>query len=83
MTETVEACTHEMVECPNHEGNFDCNPFCRKCEGYQEYCPKGCEFDVCSICEERFDVVVMTEIGFGTGVFQCEDCWTNYGEEVK
>lgn len=24
------------VECPNHEGNFDCTPFCRLCEGEQE-----------------------------------------------
>lgn len=26
-----------MVECPNHEGAFDCTPFCRICEGEQEY----------------------------------------------
>jgi hypothetical protein len=26
-----------MIECPNHEGNFDCTPFCRLCEGEQEY----------------------------------------------
>ncbi len=24
------------IECPNHNGNFDCNPFCRLCEGNQE-----------------------------------------------
>lgn len=24
------------MECPNHEGNFDCTPFCKICEGYQE-----------------------------------------------
>lgn len=24
------------VECPNHNGSFDCNPFCRLCEGSQE-----------------------------------------------
>lgn len=24
------------VECPNHDGAFDCNPFCRLCEGDQE-----------------------------------------------
>ena len=24
-------------ECPNHEGNFDCTPFCHICEGEQEY----------------------------------------------
>lgn len=33
------ACTHERIECPTHEGNFDCNPFCRLCEGDQDYCP--------------------------------------------
>ena len=26
-----------MTECPNHGGNFDCNPFCPICEGNQEY----------------------------------------------
>jgi hypothetical protein len=25
-----------MKECPNHEGNFDCTPFCPLCEGDQE-----------------------------------------------
>lgn len=24
------------VQCPNHEGNFDCTPFCNVCEGNQE-----------------------------------------------
>lgn len=24
------------MQCPNHEGNFDCNSFCRLCEGGQE-----------------------------------------------
>jgi len=24
------------VECPAHEGNFDCTPFCPLCEGTQE-----------------------------------------------
>ena len=24
------------VECPRHEGNFDCTPFCNICEGNQE-----------------------------------------------
>ena len=26
-----------IKECPNHQGAFDCNPFCRICEGDQEY----------------------------------------------
>lgn len=25
------------TECPNHEGAFDCTPFCNICEGEQEY----------------------------------------------
>jgi hypothetical protein len=25
-----------MMECPNHEGAFDCTPFCKVCEGEQE-----------------------------------------------
>jgi len=30
--------TMKTVElCPNHEGAFDCTPFCNKCEGEQEY----------------------------------------------
>ena len=24
------------IECPNHNGAFDCTPFCRLCEGEQE-----------------------------------------------
>jgi hypothetical protein len=24
-------------ECPEHEGAFDCTPFCRICKGEQEY----------------------------------------------
>lgn len=26
-----------MKQCPLHAGNFDCTPFCRICEGNQEY----------------------------------------------
>ena len=25
------------IECPNHEGGFDCPPFCAICEGNQYY----------------------------------------------
>lgn len=32
-------CKHPKVECPNHEGGFDCTPFCPACEGEQEFCP--------------------------------------------
>lgn len=27
----------QKIECPNHEGSFDCTPFCPLCEGDQEY----------------------------------------------
>lgn len=39
----------EMIECPNHEGNFDCTPFCAKCGGEQEYSEpsKVCGVDGC------------------------------------
>jgi hypothetical protein len=29
----------EMVECPEHNGGFDCTPFCKTCEGEQGYYP--------------------------------------------
>ena len=25
-----------LIECPRHEGSFDCTPFCYLCEGNQE-----------------------------------------------
>lgn len=43
MTKPIILCDHERLECPKHEGGFDCNSFCSTCEGNQEYCPKGCE----------------------------------------
>jgi hypothetical protein len=35
-----EACTDclvDLVPCPNHEGAYDCTPFCEICEGEQHY----------------------------------------------
>jgi hypothetical protein len=29
--------TSTMAPCPNHEGAYDCTPFCPICEGEQEY----------------------------------------------
>jgi len=41
--------TKTMVDCPRHEGAYDCTPFCDVCEGEQEYlytdtrlCNQGC-----------------------------------------
>lgn len=28
-----------MIACPNHDGSFDCSPFCNVCGGEQEYLP--------------------------------------------
>jgi hypothetical protein len=41
----VVMCNHERLVCPNHEGAFDCHSFCSICEGFQEYCPNGCEVE--------------------------------------
>jgi hypothetical protein len=38
-------CNHEHLVCPEHEGEFDCHSFCPTCEGFQEYCPEGCEVE--------------------------------------
>lgn len=38
-------CEHERKGCPEHEGAWDCTPFCSTCEGTQEYCPT-CENEV-------------------------------------
>lgn len=32
-------CSLTKVVCPEHEGAFDCNPFCALCEGEQEFYP--------------------------------------------
>jgi hypothetical protein len=29
--------TKTMVDCPRHEGAYDCTPFCSVCEGEQVY----------------------------------------------
>lgn len=50
----VVMCNHERLECPNHEGSFDCHSFCSTCEGNQEYCPSGCEMQY---DEESGDIV--------------------------
>lgn len=33
-------CNHDKTVCPEHDGGYDCTPFCRTCEGEQEYCPQ-------------------------------------------
>ena len=31
----------QLIDCPAHEGNYDCNSFCAICEGEQVYDPNG------------------------------------------
>jgi hypothetical protein len=33
--------SNQVITCPNHEGSFDCTPFCELCEGNQEYEKEG------------------------------------------
>jgi hypothetical protein len=63
-----------MKVCPNHAGSFDCNPFCRICEGNQEYESNGylpCNrFGECG--EHIEEDIWKEELGF------CLDCSNLY-----
>lgn len=60
--------------CPNHEGAFDCNPFCHICEGEQEYHYTG--FLPCKDCYTPVeDDVWREELGM------CLDCSNKYWSE--
>lgn len=43
----------DRIECPRHEGSFNCTPFCNVCEGEQDYDPS--EFLPCQVpnCTEQ------------------------------
>ena len=54
-----------LIECPNHEGNFDCNPFCNVCEGEQAYNPADtlpCHVPDCG--EHLTKDIWLEELGF-------------------
>ena len=57
-TQNTERCTHQHLECPNHNGAFDCHSFCGTCEGNQEYCPNGCEM---TLDDETGDIIYIQE----------------------
>ena len=63
-----------MTECPNHEGNFDCTPFCRTCGGEQEF-----QTFVCPACKQD------KPYSEGHGDCQaCDDCCKDTeGEDGK
>jgi hypothetical protein len=54
-----------MIECPNHKGSFDCNPFCQTCEGEQAYDPTEMMDCVVGSCSDQImkDTWVV-ELGF-------------------
>lgn len=66
--------TKIIKECPNHGGSFDCNPFCRICEGEQEYEYTGklpcVNFGICG--QEIDDDIYREELGM------CLDCSNKY-----
>ena len=59
--EEDKPCKHPKVECPNHKGSFDCNPFCRACEGEQEFCPT-CNLLEYSAVKQEFHTLVNHEV---------------------
>ena len=70
---TLYKCDHELLPCPNHQQDFDCNSFCSICEGEQEYCPVGCEPIACNTCcAYDYEPVVLTKIE--DDFYQCQDC---------
>lgn len=38
-------CECDKVDCPKHEGSYDCHSFCDICEGNQGYCPTHDEWE--------------------------------------
>ena len=66
-----------MKECPNHEGRFNCTPFCRICEGEQEYESNGylpCHrFGQCGTMVE--EDIWYEELGF------CQPCQEMYFDQ--
>jgi len=62
---------HTKIVCPNHEGNFDCTPFCRICEGEQEY--EYTETRPCINCQIPVEHDIwFEELGF------CQPCQEEY-----
>jgi hypothetical protein len=52
-----------IIECPNHKGSFDCNPFCRLCQGEQEYEDSQFTTEIVLDIEMR---LVVDDVGGGT-----------------
>ena len=63
-----------MKECPRHEGNFDCTPFCNVCEGEQEYAYT--DTIPCRDCQTPVDHDIWFE-----EMEMCVECSNNYFSE--
>lgn len=72
MSEGNDTIVPMMIECPNHDGAFDCNPFCILCEGDQEYDPN--EQLPCELCR----VVMLDKDVYATELGMCVDCSNGY-----
>jgi hypothetical protein len=67
----MQTMSKEMVECPRHEGAFDCTPFCNVCEGEQEY--QWTPTRQCYECPTQVDTDIwFEELGM------CIDCSNAY-----
>ena len=51
-----------LTPCPNHEGAYDCTPFCPLCEGEQEYVAAPAA--ICSVCADQLDEETGYHIGY-------------------
>lgn len=64
------------IECPNHEGQFDCTPFCALCEGNQDYLADA--FIRCVNCPTLITKATYAEeLGF------CVECSNAYYTEKE
>ena len=71
-------CSHTNIVCPNHEGGFDCTPFCNLCEGEQEFCP-SCELVTYSDWENTYKPIP----NHITGDCKTSKSFETYGDEVN
>jgi hypothetical protein len=55
----------QLIECPNHEGAFDCTSFCDVCGGDQEFDGDATLACVVPNCTEQLTKDIwITELGF-------------------
>lgn len=60
-----------MIECPNHQGHFDCTPFCSLCEGNQGFIKPDAL--PCNFCQTPIEFWLwLEELGM------CVDCSHKY-----